>query len=116
STAPWALSLRLDERTASPDEPQVYALELWLRAGDDPTLALPASLVWEGDVDVFAFLRASDPRKELVRQLAAVEPLLAEAGIAFPLEEPTEALLGPEAVQAFLRDAVPALEESGVSV
>ena len=48
SSAPWLLSLRLDER--SDDEPRdrdaadqssSVVLELWLQAADDPTLALP---------------------------------------------------------------------------
>jgi hypothetical protein len=116
STAPWTLSLRLAERAEEVEEEQLYALELWLQAGDDPTLTLPASLVWGGDDDVFAFLRASDPRKALTRQLAEVEPLLAESGIAFPIEEPTEVLLDPASVQSFLRDTVPQLEERRVPV
>ena len=35
------------------------SLELWLQAEDDPTLGLPASLLWSGGDDVFAFLRAA---------------------------------------------------------
>jgi len=39
------------------------------------------SLLWEdGGGEVFAFLRASDPRKALVRQLTEIEPLLADVG------------------------------------
>jgi hypothetical protein len=114
STAPWVLALRLDDRTAGPDEPQRFALELWLQAADDPTLTLPAALVWDGADDVFAFLRASDPRKALTRQLAEVEPLLAAGGIAFPLERPTELELEPEDVQRFLQDTAGRLEARGV--
>jgi hypothetical protein len=114
STAPWTLSLRLHEKAS--ESPQVFGLELWLQAGDDPTLTLPASLVWEGADEVFAFLRASDPRHALVRQLAEIEPLLAEAGIAFALVEPTEVELDPPAVRSFLRETMPLLEERGVPV
>ena len=59
------------------------SLELWLHAEDDPTLALPASLLHEEGDEVFSFLRASDPRRDLARQLTEIEPLLAEHGIRF---------------------------------
>ena len=46
-------------------------LELWLEAADDPTLALPASLLRDGSDEVFAFLRESDPRRALEPASAA---------------------------------------------
>ncbi len=112
SAAPWLLALNLDER----DPAAGLTLELWLQAEDDPTLGLPASLLWSGGEEVFAFFRASDPRRALVRALADIEPLLAEGGIAFPEVEPTEVPLDPDAVRFFLREAMPQLEELGVSV
>ncbi len=116
SAAPWLLSLRLSERLATPAGEQAFALELWLQAGDDPSLTLPASLVWEGAEEVFAFLRAGDARSALVRRLAELQPLLTGAGISFPAVEPTEARLGPEDVRSFLRETLPLLEERGVPV
>jgi hypothetical protein len=116
STAPWRLALHLDERSPDGVEPQVLVLELWLQAGDDPTLSLPASLLWDGGGDVFGFLRASDPRRSLIRQMGEIEPLLAEAGILFDPVEPTEAELAPDAVTFFLREAIPQLDERGVPV
>ena len=87
-------------------------LELWLQAADDPTLGLPASLLWEGDDDVFALPARERPaRAILTGRLAAIEPLLAEVGIAFDDDEPTETELDDDAVRAFLRDAMPRLEE-----
>ena len=91
----WRLGLHLDERlTADPDEEPRLVLELWLQASDDPTLGLPASLLWDRDDDVFAFLRAGDPRRDLIRHLTELEPLLAEIGIEFDAAEPSEAELG----------------------
>ena len=84
SSAPWKLGLHLDERGTA------LVLELWLHAEDDPTLGLPASLLREGD-EVFTFLRASDARRDLARQLAEIEPLLAEHGVRFDGAEPAEA-------------------------
>ncbi len=44
----WRLGLHLDERPplAEGEEPRLV-LELWLQAADDPTLGLPASLLWD---------------------------------------------------------------------
>ena len=72
-------------------------LELWLQAEDDPSLSLPASLVWEGG-DIFSFLRASDPQTAFVQRLAELEPLLTEHDIHFDGAEATEALLDADAV------------------
>jgi hypothetical protein len=119
SEAAWKLSLHLDERTVTGETELV--LELWLQAEDDPTLSLPASLVWEGGEDIFSFLRASDPRKDFTRQLAELESLLAEHGIrldgtGFDGAESTEARLDVDAAGVFLREAMPTLEEHGVPV
>ncbi|MFN2629927.1 MAG: DEAD/DEAH box helicase [Gaiellaceae bacterium] len=111
SAAPWRLALHLSER----DDRSTLVLELWLEAEDDPTLMLPASLLHEGGDDVFAFLRASDARGDLVGRLAEIEPLLAESGVRFD-SETTEAELDVEAAGLFLRETMPRLEERGVPV
>ncbi len=111
SSASWTLGLRLDERGDD------LALELWLHAADDPSLALPASLLRRrGGEDGFLFLRASDPHGDLERGLVTLAPLLAEHGLAFDADDPEDVLLdGPAAIR-FLREAVPALERHGVPV
>ena len=91
-------------------------LELWLQAEDDPTLGLPASLLWEGGEDVFAFLRTRDAHRDLIRQLEEVEPLLARHGVELDAEQPSEAVLEPDAVRSFLREAMPELEARGIPV
>ena len=110
SSAPWKLGLHLDERGTA------LVLELWLHAEDDPTLGLPASLLQEEGDEVFRFLRASDPRRDLARQLTEIEPLLAEHSIRFGEAEPAEVELDPDEVQLFLREAMPLLEARGVPV
>ena len=119
SRAPWNLGLRLDEDGepgASDGEAPPVVLELWLEAADDPTLALPASLLEDGADDVFGFLRDSDPRRSLERRLTTIEPILADAGIVLDGDAPTRVELDGDSVRAFLRDAMPRLEELDVPV
>ncbi len=120
SAAPWTLALQLDERPAGEADGAGHSptltLELWLHAGDDPTLALPASLLWQGGGDIFEFVRSSDPRRDLIRQLAEIESLLAGVGVEFDAVEPAAVELEAEAVGSFLREGVPLLEERGVPV
>ena len=107
SRAPWNLGLRLDESDGGAGDgglqPPPVVLELWLEAADDPTLALPASLLTEGADEVFAFLRESDPRRALELRLGTVGPVLADAGIVLAGDPPARVELDPEQVRAFLR-------------
>ena len=114
SAAAWKLSLHLDERAVAGGTELV--LELWLQAEDAPSLSLPASLVWDDGHGIFSFLRASDPRKDFIRRLAEIEPLLAEHGIEFDGAEATEASLDVDTAGVFLREAMPKLGELGVPV
>ena len=117
SSAPWLLSLRLDEREEpEADGSSAVALELWLQAADDPTLVLPTSLLHDGGDAVFGFLRSADPRIAVHRQLGLIEPVLAEGGLAFDPLEPTTVVLGDDDVRFVLRTAIPRLEEIGVPV
>jgi hypothetical protein len=57
SAAHWKLSLHLDERLAEDAEGTAgVVLELWLHAEDDPTLSLPASLLWGDGDEVWTLL------------------------------------------------------------
>jgi len=117
SSAPWLLSLRLDEQAdPEPGAPTAVVLELWLQAADDPTLALPTSLLHNGGDAVFGFLRSADPRTAVQRQLGLIEPVLAEGGLAFDPFEPASIELDDDAVRFVLREAIPRLEEIGVPV
>jgi SNF2-related domain/SNF2 Helicase protein/Helicase conserved C-terminal domain len=117
STAPWLLSLHLDEQPdPEPDGSSTVVLELWLQAADDPTLALPTSLLHDGGDAVFGFLRSADPRTAVHRQLGLIEPILAEGDLAFDPIEPTAIALDDDSVRFVLREAIPRLEELGVPV
>ncbi|MGH3004263.1 MAG: DEAD/DEAH box helicase [Gaiellaceae bacterium] len=110
--ARWQVGLHLDERVAG----GALRLELWLHADDDPTLSLPASLLWEGGADAFAFIRDADVERDLAEQLAALRPVLQPHGIEFDAERPSEADLDPETAAYFLRELMPLLDERGVQV
>ena len=91
-------------------------LELWLQAADDPTLALPASLLEGGGDAVFGFLRSADPRAAIQRQLGLIGPVLAEGGLTFDPAAPATIELTDDDVRFVLRRAIPRLEELGVPV
>jgi hypothetical protein len=110
SRAPWNVGLRLSERNGD------VVAALWLEAADDPTLALPASLLRDGHEDVFAFLREGDPRAAVERRVATIGPILTRAGLP-PLDaEVPEAPLDDDQVRGLLREAMPRLEELDVPV
>jgi hypothetical protein len=111
SRAPWNLGLRLSER-----EGGAIAAELWLEAADDPTLALPARLLADGDEDVFEFLRDADARDGMRRRAATIGPILRDAGLPVLDDLTPEAVLDADQVRALLRDAMPRLEEHGTQV
>jgi SNF2-related domain/SNF2 Helicase protein/Helicase conserved C-terminal domain len=111
SRAPWNVGLRLSEGASGR-----VAVALWLEAADDPTLALPASLLRDGDEGVFAFLREGDPRGAVERRLASIDPVLEGAGLPRLAADDPEAVLDDDQVRALLREAMPRLEELGVPV
>ena len=115
SRAPWNVGLRLDELDDA-GGPSRVVVELWLQAADDPTLALPASLLHEGGEEVFAFLREGDPHSAIHRRLETIHPILADAGIPLLDEERPSAELDNDQVRALLSRAVPRLEELAVPV
>ena len=111
SRAPWNVGLRLSE-----GEGGSVAVALWLEAADDPTLALPASLLHDGGEGVFAFLREGDPRGAVTRRLAAIDPVFERAGLPRLAADEPEAVLDDDQVRSLLREAMPRLEELGVPV
>ena len=111
SRAPWNVGLRLSEGDGG-----TVGVALWLEAADDPTLALPASLLRDGDEEVFAFLREGDPRGAVERRVASIDPVLEGAGLPRLDADEPEAVLDDDQVRALLREAMPRLEELGVPV
>jgi hypothetical protein len=110
--APWTLGLHLDERV----EGGALVLELWLHAADDPSLALPAKLLWADGAEAFLFLRDTDPYEDVAQRFAGLGPFLAEHGIELDPEEPDEVELDAEDAAFFLRTLMPQLEAREVPV
>jgi superfamily II DNA or RNA helicase len=110
--APWTLGLHLDERVSG----GALVLELWLHAEDEPSLALPASLLWDAGAEAFLFLRDTDPYEDVAQRFAELGPFLAEHGIELDPDEPREVELDAEDAAFFLRTLMPQLEARGVSV
>ncbi|HEY6961928.1 MAG TPA: SNF2-related protein [Gaiellaceae bacterium] len=101
--APWGLGLHLEERAG------YWVLQLWLHAEDDPTVALPASLLWSAGADAFDFLRDTDVHADVRRHWADLGPRLREHGYAFDEERPDEVELDREDTSYFLRRVLPEL-------
>ena len=116
SRAPWNVGLRLHEEPGGPGDDTHVAVEIFLQAADDGSLALPASLLRDGADDVFAFLRDGDPRRAVERRLETIGPILADVGLpALDVGAPV-ASLDHDQVRALLSRARPRLEELGVPV
>src|SRR5260221_9672089 len=67
----WRVALHLDERPRNG-----LALELWLHAGDDPTLQLPVSMLWQGGEEGFAVVRCGGPIGDPQRPPTELRPPL----------------------------------------
>jgi hypothetical protein len=101
--APWGVGLHLEERDGG------LALELWLHASDDATVALPAALLWDSGPDAFRFLRDTDPYADLPRALAPLRTTLAKHGLAFDEDEPRAVPIDAGDAEHFLRRVMPTL-------
>ena len=116
SRAPWNVGLRLDEHHDDGADGSRVVAELLLQAADDPTLALPASLLQEGGEGVFAFLREGDPRRAIDLRLETIGPILEDTGLPRLDGSSPRAVLDHDQVRALLARARPRLEELGVPV
>ncbi len=77
SEASWRLAVHLDERG------DAIVLELWLQAEDDPSLSLPASLVWEGGATSSRSCARATRRRRSCSGLRSSSRFLTEHDIRF---------------------------------
>jgi SNF2 family DNA or RNA helicase len=95
-----------------------WTLRFLLQARDDPSLLVPASLVWREQGSTLRYLdrRFENPQEKLLAGLgqAANIFLLLESSLRSP--HPEACYLNTEQAYAFLREAAPLLEHSGFGV
>ena len=98
--------------------PPSWRVEILLQAKDDPSMLVPASEVWSSNGDGLRVLgrQIEDPQERLLGGLGHALRLWPELEPALHGPAPTGVELGADAAFRFLRDAVPALEQSGFGV
>ena len=98
--------------------PASWRVEILLQAKDDPSMLVPAREVWSSNGGGLSVLgrQIEDPQERLLGGLGHALRLWPELEPALHAPAPTGVELGADAAFRFLRDAVPALEQSGFGV
>ncbi len=126
-------SFRVCFRLESPDTPEVdeaspqmalnvledgWTLRFLLQARDDPSLLVPASLVWRETGSTLRYLdrRFENPQEALLVALAQAAELFPPLEESLRSAHPDACHLTTEQAYAFLREAAPLLEHSGFGV
>jgi SNF2 family DNA or RNA helicase len=119
STAVFRTCFRLD---APSDDPQ-QAEPLWkvsylLQATDDPSLLVPADLVWQERSSTLTFLQHQfeSPQERLLADLGRASRLFPAFEQSLNSARPSDLFLSTEQAYHFLRETVPLLEQSGFGV
>ncbi|HWF56298.1 MAG TPA: DEAD/DEAH box helicase [Solirubrobacteraceae bacterium] len=110
--------LSAPEEPASPVAEEPWRVEILLQAKDDPSVLVPAQDVWSSNGDGLRVLGRliEDPQERLLGGLGHALRLWPDLEPALREVAPTGVALETEAAFRFLRDAVPALEQSGFGV
>jgi SNF2 family DNA or RNA helicase len=131
SALPFRLGFRLEEPEAGEDDAAAsdgpWHLHYLLQSIDDPSLILPASLIWgegkggkrEDRKALQALLGAGDPspaREHLLRSLGQASSLSRTVERSLRGRAPAEAVLDATAAFAFLQEEATALESAGFAV
>ncbi len=127
--APGRLCLRLEEpeekavparsrRRATASAGRNWHLRYLFQAADDPSLVVPAEKLWKARGKDAALLRrgAHDPRETLLLSLGQAASLFPPIRSSLEQPAPGGCELTARDAHAFLRDAVPLLEQAGFSV
>ncbi|SEG25990.1 Superfamily II DNA or RNA helicase, SNF2 family [Nonomuraea solani] len=100
-------------RLLEPADSDDWRVELALQAADDPSLYVPAAVVWSGE-------RATGlpgrPERELLAGLGRAVRLYPELDHALRVPEPSELTLDTAGAFGFLRQAAPLLQAAGFGV
>ena len=100
---------------APPDD---WALRFFLQARDDPSLLVPAGLVWREQGPTLRYLdrRFDNPQEGLLAGLGQAARLFPPLEAGLRTARPEICYLDTEEAYTFLREAAPLLEQSGFGV
>jgi len=125
---PFRLCFRLEPPTPPEPEdegeatlwvpPDEWALRFFLQAHDDPSLLVPAGLVWRERGSTLRYLdrRFDNPQERLLAGLGQAAPLFPPLESSLRTARPEACQLDTEQAYTFLREAAPLLEQSGFGV
>ena len=101
-------------RTPSDD----WTLRFFLQAHDDPSLLIPAGLVWRERSSRMQYLdrRFDNPQEKLLAGLGQAARLFPPLKSSLRTPRPRTCRLDTEQAYAFLREAAPLLEQSGFGI
>ncbi len=114
-----ASDIRTCFRLESPGgDTEKWKLEYFLQATDDPSLMLPAEIIWKTKEDHLTYLerRFSDPQEKLLTGLARAGQIFKPIEESLETPSPEAACLETPEAYTFLKEAVPQLTEGGFGV
>ena len=124
--APFRLCFRLEPPVPPEDEeemplwtpPDEWAVRFFLQARDDPSLLVPAGLVWREQGSTLRYLdrRFDKPQERLLTGLGQAARLFPPLETSLRTARPEACHLDTEQAYTFLREAAPLLEQSGFGV
>ena len=95
-----------------------WILSFNLQARSDPSLLVPAPLVWKEKSRVLTFLKCQfeNPQERLLEDLGRSARLFPPIEKSLELAHPTEACLSTKQAYSFLRETTPLLQQTGLGV
>ncbi len=107
-----------EEETPLWTPPDEWALRFFLQARDDPSLLVPADLVWRERGSTLRYLdrRFDKPQERLLAGLGQASRLFHPLEGSLRTARPEACYLDTEQAYTFLREAAPLLEQSGFGV
>ena len=123
---PFRICFRLEPPAPPEDEEEAlvwvpsdgWALRFFLQARDDPSLLVPAALVWRERGSTLRYLdrRFDNPQEKLLAGLGQAARLFPPLQESLRTARPEACHLDTEQAYVFLREAAPLLEQSGFGV
>jgi SNF2 family DNA or RNA helicase len=105
----------IDASRAKADSPADWTLSFLLQARDDPSLLIPADMVWKASGSALTQLgrRFEHPQEKLLAGLGYAGRLFPPIAESLRGKSPTHVMLQTGQAYGFLRQAAPLLEEAG---